>query len=85
LWPAPYLPALTALWQADQLRQSIPANLAFLALTHHRLGQEEQARAALARLREAVQQARWKKDEEAHDLLHEAEAVIGAKGRDTKK
>jgi tetratricopeptide (TPR) repeat protein len=85
LWPTPYLPALTALWQADQLRQTIPANLVFLALTHHRLGQEEQARAVLIRLREAVQQARFNKDEETHELLREAQAVLGAKARGAEK
>jgi WD40 repeat protein/tRNA A-37 threonylcarbamoyl transferase component Bud32 len=85
LWPAPYLPALTALWQADQLRHTIAANLAFLALTHHRLGQATQGRAALASLQEAVQQARWAKDDEARDLLREAEAVLGAQLRHLDK
>jgi hypothetical protein len=85
LWPTPYLPALTGLWQADQLRQAIAANLAFLALTHHRLGQATQAQAALARLREAVQQARFNKDEETHELLREAQAVLGAKAKGAEK
>jgi hypothetical protein len=85
LGPAPYLPALTVLWQADQLRQAIPANLAFLALTHHRLGQEEQASAALARFREAVQQSRLNKAEETHELAREAQAVLGAKARGAEK
>jgi tetratricopeptide (TPR) repeat protein len=79
LWPAPYLPPLTALWQADQLRKDPPANLAFMALTHQGLGQATQARAALARLREAVQQARFNKDDQTHEMLREAQAVLGVK------
>jgi hypothetical protein len=51
-------------------------------MTHHQLGQKEPAEAALARLREAVQQARGNNFfKETHDLLQEAEALMGAKAR----
>jgi WD40 repeat protein len=43
--------ALATLMQADSLHQAVPANLAFRVMTQHRLGQKEQAQAALARLR----------------------------------
>jgi tetratricopeptide (TPR) repeat protein len=79
------LQLLAPLCQARPLGQAVPANLPFLAMAHHRLGQNEQARAALARLREASRQAPSDKDEEAHDLLRQAEAVMAAKGRDTKR
>ena len=70
--------------KAEPVNKDKPATLAFLAMAHHRLDQAEQARAALTRLREAIQQARWDKDEEAHDLLREAEAVVAAKARPGK-
>jgi hypothetical protein len=79
------LQLLAPLCQAQPLRQAVLANQVFLAMTYYQLGQEEQAQAALARLREAAQQGRWDKDEEAHDLQRQAEAVGGVKGRGTKK
>ncbi len=78
--PTPYLALLTTLWQADQLRQAIAVNLAFLAMTQHHLGQKEQVQGTLARLREAVLQAQWNKDEESHHLVREAEGLIEEDG-----
>jgi WD40 repeat protein/tRNA A-37 threonylcarbamoyl transferase component Bud32 len=48
------LQTLLPLGQARPLRRDGLATLAFLTMTHHRLGQKELAQAALARLREAV-------------------------------
>jgi hypothetical protein len=76
---------LTALGGADQLRQTIPANLAFLAMTQHHLGQKEQAQATLARLREAMQRPERAKDEDASHFLSEAEAVLKAKNGNPEK
>jgi tetratricopeptide (TPR) repeat protein len=76
--------ALQSLRQVNQLTKGVPADLAFLAMTRHRLGDGEQARAALARLRETVQQPGQQKDEEADELLRQAEALIGAEGRHKK-
>ena len=54
-----------------------PADLAFLAMTQHQLGQPAPARATLARLRETLQQdPRWANDADAHAFLREAEALI---------
>src|SRR5262249_40082189 len=75
----PPLLALTALAQADRLRQASAANLAFLAMTQHHLGQEKPAQANLARLREAMQKPEWSRDEEAVRFLHEAEDVLKAR------
>src|SRR5262249_39833044 len=76
-----YPEALETLTRADRLngahsKTPQPPDLAFLALTQHQLGQEEQAQATLARLREALQLPRWAKAAEAHALLREAEALL---------
>jgi tetratricopeptide (TPR) repeat protein len=68
--------ALAALWQADQLRQTLPAHYAFLAMTRHRLDQPGPARAALDRLRELLRQPGWADDDDAPRLLHETEEVL---------
>ena len=59
-------------------RTSIPADLAFLALACHQLGEKDQAKAYFRRLRATGKDARWARDEEAQALLREAEAVLGA-------
>ena len=71
-----YQEAIETLEGADRPDTGSPAALAFLAMAHHRLGQREQARAVLARLREVLDQPRWAKDAETLDLMHEAEALI---------
>jgi hypothetical protein len=45
-------------------------------MAHHQLGQREKARAALARLRQSLDQPRGTKDAETLGLVHEAEALI---------
>jgi hypothetical protein len=52
----------------------------FLALSRQRLGQGEQARSTLARLRQAVQQPNRAKDEEARAFPREVEALIEGNG-----
>jgi hypothetical protein len=84
-WPTPFLvPKPIA---KDEVRA-----LAFLAMTHHRLGQFNLARAGLADLRnlgsspmpqpmnpEASGGAAWNRDEEYAKLLREAETLIEGK------
>jgi uncharacterized protein with WD repeat len=70
--------ALVTLGYAQPLRQSIAANLAFQAMTHHQVGQEKLAQAALARLREIVERPEWVEDKKARAFLREAEAVAKA-------
>ena len=53
-----------------------PTALAFLAMTLHRLGQKDEARTTLARLRELVKAPEWAGNGEAQDFLHEAVALI---------
>jgi WD40 repeat protein len=71
-----YREAIETLGGADRLDKDSPARLAFLAMAHHKLGQHEQARAVLARLRALFDQPHRAKDAEAFDLMHEAEALI---------
>jgi WD40 repeat protein/serine/threonine protein kinase len=71
-----YREALETLGKAHRPDTGSPATLAFLATAHHQLGQHERARAALARLRQLLDQPRWAKDAEARDLVHEAETLI---------
>lgn len=68
--------AIEALAGADSPDQGSSAVLAFLAMAHHRLGHEEQARADLARLRGLLIQPRWAKDAETLGLVDEARALI---------
>jgi WD40 repeat protein len=68
--------AIESLGKADRLDTSSPAAQAFLAMAHHRLGQQEQARAVRARLRARLDQPGGAKDAEVIDLIHEAEALI---------
>jgi hypothetical protein len=56
--------------------QDQPATLAFLAMTQHRLGQQAEGQATLARLRKLLQTPGWAKDQESQGLLAEAEALL---------
>jgi WD40 repeat protein len=72
--------AVATLSQADRLnteagRGSLPADLAFLALAHHRLGDAGQARAALGRLRALMKRPEFAANEEFRSFLREAEAI----------
>src|SRR5262249_24944190 len=58
---------------------SNPERLAFLAMSHFRLGHKEQARTTLRRLRAAMQESRWAEDAEARGFLSEAAELIEGK------
>jgi WD40 repeat protein/tRNA A-37 threonylcarbamoyl transferase component Bud32 len=78
-----YPAALESLTESDRLQSpryqgSHPADLAFLTMTCHALGHKEKAEGFLARLREAMKQARWARDAEARAFLQEAEALLRA-------
>ena len=53
-----------------------PANLAFLALAQHYLGQPGHARDALRRLQATVRRPEWASNEEARGVSREAEALL---------
>jgi tetratricopeptide (TPR) repeat protein len=61
---------------AAQFNGPHPADLAFQAMAHHRLGQHDEARAELARLREVMKQERWASNAEAEAFFREAEALL---------
>jgi hypothetical protein len=80
-----YQEAVESLEEADRLDKDSPAALAFLAMAHHQLGQREKARAALARLRQSLDQPRGTKDAETLGLVHEAQALIAPQAATTER
>ena len=77
-----YAAALKTLTQSDKLnadpkKGSLPADLAFLAMTQFRLDQKAEAAATLGRLREVMK--KLPSDREAEELLKEAEDLVAAK------
>jgi WD40 repeat protein/tRNA A-37 threonylcarbamoyl transferase component Bud32 len=76
-----YPEALETLTRSDRLNSARykspqPADVAFLAMTYHHLGQPDKAQAALARLRELVKKPVWSNNQEATAFLREAEPLI---------
>jgi WD40 repeat protein len=74
--------SLATLGNADQLNRTEakkpdPANLAFLAMVRHRLGQNEQARAEYEKLRETLKQPSASRNQEGQTLLREVELTLG--------
>jgi uncharacterized protein HemY len=53
-----------------------PADLAFLAMTYHRLGQPKQAWATLGQLRDRMKEPNFAKNEECQEFLREAAALL---------
>ena len=70
-----YREAVETLKRADRPDQSPSAAPAFLAMAHHRLGEREQARAAVSRLREWLKKTDQAQKEEAWAFLPEVEAI----------
>jgi hypothetical protein len=71
-----YLEALATLTSCDQTQ---PATLAFLAMTEHQIGQMDQARSTLTRLRETMKGPEWASNQEAEAFLREAIELIEGK------
>jgi hypothetical protein len=61
---------------AAQFGGQTPADLAFVAMGQHRLGQAAESRATLARLREVMKNRRWSADKESIAFLAEATGLI---------
>src|SRR5439155_612967 len=73
--------ALETLRRSDQINQrrsqgSVPADLAFLAMTQQRLDQTQEAQAGFQRLRERMKDPRWAENDEAQGFLREAQALL---------
>jgi hypothetical protein len=82
--------ALELLQRSDKIRQtelkvSVPEDLAFLAMAHHRLSHAKEAQAYLQQLRERMKDPRWARNAEAQGFLREAEELIEGKPADKKK
>jgi tetratricopeptide (TPR) repeat protein len=74
-----YRQAVDTLARSEQINAGpLPADLAFLAMAHHRLGESEKAKNCLNRLRETTKVRPQVEDEEAQVFLREAEALIEA-------
>ena len=68
--------ALATLTRSNDLnKQRVPADLAFLALAQHRLGQSDKARVTLARLREVMKDPQLAGNSDARAFLLEAETI----------
>jgi WD40 repeat protein len=79
-----YRAALEVLTDSDKIQSvrfqgSHPADLAFLAMAHHQLGEKAQAEEALGRLREAMKQPRWSREPETRAFAQEAESLFRSK------
>jgi tetratricopeptide (TPR) repeat protein len=84
-----YVQALASLRQAEPLNAQryqgpFPADLAFLAMAYHQLGQEAEAAKDLDRLRTLMRNLPWAEHPESQDFLKEAEALIEGKTPDGK-
>jgi WD40 repeat protein len=64
---------------AERFGGSLPADLAFLAMTRHRLGQNDEARETLGRLREVMSRRPWSDDDESSTITDEAILLITGK------
>ncbi len=76
-----YKEALTMLQTTDRAHQiqhpdGIPRNVAFVAMAQYRVGQHEEAKKSLERLRGLVKEGSFAGDPEAQGLLREAEAIF---------
>jgi WD40 repeat protein len=73
--------ALEALTRSEKLnaarsRVPHPADLAFLAMTAHRLGRPDEARGYLARLQEMMRRPEWARQDQPREFLGEAERLL---------
>jgi tetratricopeptide (TPR) repeat protein len=69
----------SSMLNAARAEECPPYDLAFLAMTQHRLGSSEQAAACWEHLRAMVKQPRWSSDALSQSLLNEASELLGQK------
>jgi eukaryotic-like serine/threonine-protein kinase len=79
-----YQQALDTLSRSDEINSHsqagrLPADVAFLALVHFKLGQKEKAQALIGELRQLMKQPQWCNNAEAQGFLHEAEELLSSK------
>ena len=76
-----YAEAVEALTRSNRVHAArvggaVPANLAFIAMAHQRLGNVREAREAMGQLFDTMKRPQWKEDREALGFLRESEAMI---------
>ena len=74
-WPAMHSRMTTRSTRSDALANPIRARWPFWPWGQHRLGCSDEARQFLDRLRQLLQQDRWKNDTDSQAFLREAESV----------
>lgn len=62
--------------RADDHLEPAPENVAFIAMSLHKLDRKDEAKAALERLRDLCKEERFAEDQEAQAFLAEAEKLI---------
>jgi Flp pilus assembly protein TadD len=70
---------------AESVGESHPSEIVFLAMTQHHLGRTDEARQLLGRLRELLEQDRWRNDAELQRLLRDASATIEQESSSAKE
>ncbi|HTU93820.1 MAG TPA: protein kinase [Gemmataceae bacterium] len=78
-----YADALATLTKSAKLNaakaNTLPTDLAFLAMAQHKLGKKDEAKTTLDRLRQVMKQPNWEQSGEAVGFLREAEELIEGK------
>jgi serine/threonine protein kinase len=74
--------AVSHAYYSQQYEGGVPADLAFMALAHHELGHESEARQAMAALRAAMKNRELAESEDNQRHLAEAEAILGGETAD---
>ncbi|MHC4427667.1 MAG: hypothetical protein ACYS0D_03575, partial [Planctomycetota bacterium] len=74
--------AVSHAYYSQQYEGGVPADLAFMALAHHALGHESEARQAMAALRAAMTNPELSDSEDNQKHLAEAEAILGGETAD---
>jgi hypothetical protein len=65
-----------SLFSTGEFKAGHPANLAFLAMTQHKLGHAQKARANFDRARELMQQRLWQNGDDSKAIIAEAEKLL---------
>jgi tetratricopeptide (TPR) repeat protein len=76
-----YEKALHTLCTAAELMDVLPDNVAFVALTSHRLGHAARARRAFERLSNLMQESVWAEDQDGQNFLSEVGVQLGSQSK----
>ena len=68
----------------QSLLEPDPTNATFIAMAQHQLGRDEDAQAALDRLRDLCKDEQFAEDKEAQAFLEEAEKLFSSENREKR-